>query len=318
METTKEHTSPRLTRFETETADIRWRIERRLDALVPDCADSPYQLQQAIRYSLLGGGKRIRPLVTVMTAINLGGEERLALDPACAIEMVHTASLILDDLPCMDDATLRRGQPANHCVFGVDTAILAAMALLNRAYAVISHVHGVSHELRLKLIDLLANAVGLDGIIAGQMRDLNQDVGWHDAEGLERLHGQKTGALFIAAAEMGARLAGVPEGHLGAIRNFALNLGLAFQSLDDLLDASSTSSVTGKDVAKDRSKATFVSFLGENRTRLKARRLIEAAVDALAPFAPASEPLVQLAYSLCGVNGPVAIENRAAIAQPRS
>lgn len=315
METTSEQADFRLTRLETEMANRRRRIERRLGALVADCAESPHQLQQAMRYSLLAGGKRIRPVVTLMAAGHLGGQEHVALDPACAIEMVHTASLILDDLPCMDDATLRRGQPANHRVFGVDTAILAAMALLNRAYAVIGNVHGISHELRLKLIDLLANAVGSEGIIGGQMRDLNENLHWHDSESLERLHGQKTGALFVASAETGARLAGIPEQRLEPIRDFALNLGLAFQTLDDLLDTSSMASATGKDVGKDRGKATFVSFLGESRARLKVSRLIEAAVNALGPFAPASEPLAQLAYSLCALPDSAGIAHRAAIAR---
>ncbi|MGC1952857.1 MAG: polyprenyl synthetase family protein [Gammaproteobacteria bacterium] len=313
METTSEQAEGRLTRFETETENMRRRIERRLDALVADRAESPHQLQQAMRYSLLAGGKRIRPVVTLMTAVHLGGQEHLALDPACAIEMVHTASLILDDLPCMDDATLRRGQPANHRVFGVDTAILAAMALLNRAYAVISSVHEISPELRLKLIDLLAGAVGSDGIIAGQIRDLRQDLRWQDAESLERMHGQKTGALFVAAAETGARLAGIPEQGLEPIRDFARNLGLAFQTLDDLLDTSSMASAAGKDVGKDCGKATFVSFMGEGRARLMVSRLIEAAVNALGPLAPASEPLAQLAYSLCALPGPAGIPRRAVI-----
>lgn len=312
MPSTKEPPDVKLIRFEAETTNIRWRIEHRLDALVPDCVDSPHQLQQAMRYSLLAGGKRIRPVITMVAAENLGGHEKLALDPACAIEMVHTASLILDDLPCMDDALLRRGQPANHRVFGVDTAILAAMALLNRAYAVISNARSVSHELRLKLIDRLATAVGGDGIIAGQMKDLNQDICWRDCQRLEELHEQKTGALFVAAAEAGALLAGVAEHRLGPIREFALNLGVAFQTLDDLLDASGTVSASGKDVGKDGSKATFVSFLGERRARLKVHRLIGAAVDALAPFAPASAPLAQLAYSLYATNGSGGIDRRAA------
>ncbi len=314
MQTTKEPLDVGLIRFEAETTNIRWRIERRLDRLVPECANSSPQLHKAMRYSLLAGGKRIRPVVTIVAAVNLGGQEYHALDPACAIEMVHTASLILDDLPCMDDATLRRGRPANHRVFGVDTAILAAMALLNRAYAVVSSARGVSEALRLKLIDKLVNAVGGDGIIAGQMQDLNQNLCWRDCESLEKLHGQKTGALFVAAAEVGALLAGIAEHRLAPIRDFALNLGVAFQTLDDLLDASGSMSSAGKDVGTDGSKATFVSFLGESRARAKVNRLIEAAVDALAPLAPASAPLAQLAYSLYVADGSGGIDRCAATA----
>lgn len=301
-------------RIETQMADIRWRIEQRLDALVPGCSDSPHLLRQAMRYSLLARGKRIRPVVTVMAATHLGGEESLALDPACAIEMVHTASLILDDLPCMDDATLRRGQPANHLVFGVDTAVLAAMALLNGAYSVISDAQGLSAELRLRLIQLLANAVGNEGIIAGQMRDLKETLCWQDCAGLDRLHGQKTGALFLAAAETGARLAGLAEDRLEPIREFGLKLGLAFQTLDDLLDTSGTISETGKDVGQDGGKASFVAFLGERHARLKVNRLIEAAVAALAPLAPASQPLAELAYSLSASICPTGGDHQVALA----
>jgi geranylgeranyl pyrophosphate synthase len=275
---------------------IRNQIDARLDELVPGEHAPPERLHRSMRYSLLAPGKRIRPVLTVMAADSLGADREAAFDPACALEMVHTASLILDDLPFMDDATLRRQRPANHVEFGEDIATLAAVSLLNRSYAVLGSARGLDEPRRLELIAVLARTIGDEGIVAGQVRDLNLES--EDDPGLaelERMAGQKTGALFVAGAEMGARVAGASGGQLEAVRSFAWDLGLCFQALDDLADLYGSNVSTGKDVGKDKSKATFVSMMGPERAREAAERFAAAAVRALAPLGSAADPLARLA-----------------------
>jgi geranylgeranyl pyrophosphate synthase len=286
--------------LETETARIRAKVCRRLAELVPEPKRGCYpgRLHHAMRHSLLAPGKRIRPVVTVLTAVSLGGDEARALDPACAIEMVHTASLILDDMPFMDNATLRRGQPANHRVYGEDTATLAAVALLNRAYGVVGEAAGLPNDLRVELVALLSAAVGCEGIIAGQEWDLHPGTELSDAESLASLHDHKTGALFVASAEMGARVAGITEDELQRIRTFAKNIGLAFQVLDDLTDVMSTEAECGKNVSADSGKVTFLSLLGAEKSRALIDEYVETAVSTLNPLQPAVRPLVQLALSM--------------------
>jgi geranylgeranyl diphosphate synthase type II len=262
-----------------------------------------------MRYSLLGSGKRIRPILTVMVATQLGSREESAIDPACAIEMVHTASLILDDLPLMDDARLRRGQPANHIVFGENTALLAAMALLSGAYNVMGSAPGLTSRLRLRLVLLLSDAIGSSGLIGGQMLDL-EDWPGRDAGSLEKTNMLKTAVLFVAGAETGARIAGVPERDVEAVRDFARDLGLAFQVFDDLLDVSHTEVEAGKTVDQDAQKATLVSLMGADRARAWANRLLDSAVEDLAPLGSRRDPLVALAQSVIpGVSVAMKSEN---------
>jgi len=277
--------------------EIRERVNRRLEELVPPEREEPQHLHKAMRYSLLGSGKRIRPVVTVAVAEELGGRGEFAIDPGCAIEMVHSASLILDDLPLMDDATLRRGQPANHVVFGEDAALLAGMALLNNAFATIASAPDLSPALRLRLVDSLTQSIGTDGLIGGQMLDL-EDWPGRDAGALEQTNLRKTAALFVVCAEFGARIAEVPEDHVVAVQNFARNIGLAFQMFDDLLDVSHTEAEAGKNVAQDEDKVTLVSLLGPNEARAWAERLLDTAVEDLAPLGAKAESLVQLAQLL--------------------
>lgn len=289
--------------IKTRASEIRERINDRLAELVPSENTAPQQLHKAMRYSLLGSGKRIRPVVTVVVATHLGSDEELAIDPACAIEMVHAASLILDDLPLMDDATLRRGQPANHIVFGEDTALLAAMALLNGAYAAMASVPGLRPELRLELISMLSKAIGTDGLIGGQVLDLESWPG-QDAESLQQTNMLKTAALFVLGAEAGARIAEVPEREVQAVRRFAADLGLAFQMFDDLLDVCHTEAEVGKNVSQDEDKATLVSLLGTDRARDWANQLLNSAVDNLVPLGAKSEALVELAQLLLPEGSP--------------
>ena len=271
--------------------EIRERVNCRLEGLIPSEKTEPQQLHKAMRYSLMGSGKRIRPVVAVLVAENLGGQAEKAIDPGCAIEMVHTTSMILDDLPLMDDATLRRGQPANHIVFGEDKALLAAMALLNAGYATMASAPGLSRDLRLHLVSLLCEAVGSDGLIGGQMLDL-EDFPGRDAGSLEQTNLLKTATLFVLGAETGARIAGVPEDHVRAVQGFARDLGLAFQMFDDLLDVCHTEAEVGKNVSQDEDKVTFVSLLGTDRARAWANDLL------LAPLGASGESLVELVQLL--------------------
>jgi geranylgeranyl diphosphate synthase type II len=275
---------------------LRALVERRLGELVPDESCHPELLHGAMRYSLLGGGKRIRPLLTMLSAMGFGRREEDALDVACAIEMVHTSSLIFDDMPCMDDATLRRGRAANHQVFGEDTAILAATALLNRAFGVIAECDELDPSVRCDLVRMLSDAIGSDGIIAGQYCDLRSDAA--DSAEVPRLlqmYGQKTGALFVASVEAGARIARVDETWIEAVRQFAAHLGLAFQIFDDLLDRLGSEQEAGKDVGQDRDKSTLVSCMGSGRARAEASIRVQSAKQALEPLGDAGRPLVDLA-----------------------
>jgi geranylgeranyl diphosphate synthase type II len=287
---------------ETSDRDANERLHRmvsqRLGELVPMEAGCPEILHRSMRYSLLAGGKRIRPQLTLQVATDFGASEADALDAACAIEMIHTASLILDDLPCMDDATMRRKKPTNHLVFGEDTAILAATALLNRAFGVIAECERIPVKVRLDLVRLLSDAVGSNGIIAGQFLDLRTDWGdTHETAGLAEMYIQKTGALFVAAVEAGARIAAVDESWVRAVREYALNLGLAFQLLDDLLDTFGSSDNIGKDIGQDVDKTTLASRLGPDAARLEVCRYVKSAASALAPLGESGVPLVDLARS---------------------
>ena len=277
---------------------LRRMIDQRLAELIPDETVDPRSLHESMRYSLLAGGKRIRPVLTIQVATDLGATEEAALDAACAVEMVHAASLILDDLPCMDNAKLRRGKTANHLVFGEDTAILAATALLNRAFGVIAECELLPAQTRLDLTRLLSDSVGSNGIIAGQFCDLQIRHGHgDDVAGLTEMYGQKTGALFVAALEAGARVAGVDDVWVKAVREYGINLGLAFQLLDDLLDTFGSQEDIGKDTHQDDEKSTLASRLGAHGTRQEVHRYVESAASALAPLGPSGHQLVNLARS---------------------
>ena len=249
----------------------------------------------AIEHSLFAPAKRLRPILSLLVADVLRSDVEQVLPPACAIEMVHTASLILDDLPCMDDATSRRGRPACHVVHGEATAILAAFALQNRAFAILAEgwPGGPGAETRAAVARDLSLAVGLEGMIAGQAQDLAGTDRIIDFPTLEFIHSRKTGALFTAAAALGA-LAARP-GERAAIISYAKNLGLAFQIVDDLIDVGGAEAEAGKDVGKDLKKTTFVSFSGVEGARDLARELIGAAQEALAGFGPRAQPLRDLA-----------------------
>ena len=270
--------SAELDPIDDRLAALRLTVEGRLAALLP--AGGPPLLAEAVGYALLAPGKRSRPLVTLLCAERFGGDARPALDAACAFEMVHAASLVFDDLPCMDDAALRRGRETVHRRFGQDAAVLAGVTLLSEAFGVLARDAGLSAETARRLGANLSAAVGLSGLAAGQMRDL-RDRSRADPDELARLNHEKTGVLFCAAAEAGARVGGASEGEVAAVCAFARHLGAAFQIRDDLLDRT-TPALAGKDVGKDAGKPTFVSLLGVDGARRRLRTEQAAAAEALA------------------------------------
>jgi len=254
-------------------------------------------VQAALEDSLFAPAKRLRPIVSLMVTEMFRGDPRRALPAGGAIEMAHTASLILDDLPSMDDARERRGRPACHVAHGEATAILAAFALLNRAYEVLAEgwPEGPDAAARDALARDLARAVGLDGMIAGQSEDLRLTDRAIDFPTLEFVHSRKTGALFTCAAAVGATLGRASAADTAAVTAYAKNLGLAFQIVDDLIDVTGDRASAGKDVGQDLKKTTFVSFSGVEGARELAAELVATSVEALRGFGARAEPLRDLA-----------------------
>ncbi len=270
--------------LETFLAEGRSRVEDALDQVVPSLGTPPPALHEAMRYTLLLPGKRLRGVLTLATASMLGGDPDDALPLASAVEMVHASSLILDDLPSMDNATLRRGKPTLHRVSGEANAILAAVALLNAAFALVMEAGGLGEKVRGEAARRLARAIGSGGLIGGQVVDLESTGKKVDLDALEFIHSHKTGALFIVAAEFGALSAGGRARDVEALGRYAKNLGLSFQITDDLLDYSGNPETTGKDAGRDRDKTTFVNLCGIDGARRLVDELIDASVASLKPF----------------------------------
>jgi geranylgeranyl diphosphate synthase type II len=263
------------------TAAQRDWVDLRLRELLPGAGSGSTLLTDAVRDSCLGRGKRVRPLLAMLSAAHFGGRDLSALDFGCALELVHTASLILDDLPCMDDAEMRRGRPTLHRRFGEDTAVLSAIALLNQAYGVIAGDAELHPETRIALNLLLSECVGFDGLVTGQIRDLRDPEHLRDETALTTLNHQKTSVLFVAALVGGALIAGADRTAQAAARMFASRLGLAFQLFDDLQDSTSTLEAMGKDACQDADRVTFVTLWGVERTRAAITETLSAAVAAL-------------------------------------
>ena len=275
----------------TLVEDLRAAVNGRLDSLVPTGSRGPQRVNDAVRYALLAPGKRIRPLLTILAAMDFGAPVSDALDVACATEMVHTASLVLDDLPCMDDARLRRGQPTVHMRFDESTAILAAVALLNQAFATVTRTTRLPAETRLALVERLSAAVGFDGLVTGQENDLHERGTSCTVARLEALNHQKTSVLFEAALEIGARVAGAADRSIDELRQVAAHLGLAYQIADDLFDISVSTGPQSKDLHKDDGKPTVVSLLGAERARERFGHHLAEALKLLPARGPGGQPL---------------------------
>ncbi|MCG3170882.1 MAG: Farnesyl diphosphate synthase [Pseudomonadales bacterium] len=280
----------------------RARAEAALDALFAGdlVGDADPRLRAAMRYSLLAGGKRLRPALLYAAADAVGGSRASRADTdraACAIECIHTYSLIHDDLPAMDDDDLRRGVPTCHRAFDEATAILAGDALQALAFELLCSLDSVDGALALALAGTLARASGSRGMVGGQAIDVAHVGHAIDAATLQRMHELKTGALIGAALTMGAQLGGAGPGTLAAIDAYARALGLAFQVQDDVLDASGDVSTLGKTPGADaaRTKPTYVTLLGERGARDFAAGLCAQALAALAPLGAAAAPLADIA-----------------------
>ena len=284
--------------YEERYGEYQEAIEKYLDGLFT--AQKPYsQLYEAIRYSILGGGKRIRPVLTLEFA-RLGGINwRLALPFACALELVHNYSLIHDDLPCMDDDDLRRGKPTTHKAYGETLAILAGDALQPEAFRLILEAPALSGERKLDAMRVLVNACGADGMVAGQVLDTLCPI--ENTEQLRHMEELKTGCMIAAAAELGCAASGMNAGMRNLAVQYAKDLGLAFQIRDDMLDVEGDAAVFGKPIGSDKEegKFTFVDALGIEGCRAEVARLTEEAKSVVRHWAD-SDFLVTLSDKLAG------------------
>lgn len=279
--------------------EYQQRVEAELKRLIP--AEGGSAVQQAMAYTVHAPSKHVRPVLTLLSVEICGGEGARAVPVAAVIELVHASSLILDDLPSMDNAPLRRGQPANHRQHGEAMAILAAFGLLNTAFATLAREYEPLLSSRLAV--LIAGAVGLDGLIGGQALDLLATDQQISFETLERIHRGKTGALFSASAVAGALVAAATSEDIARLDAFARNLGLAFQIVDDLLDVEGDPAETGKAVRADLKKTTFVSFSGVAGARQLAGELCLTADRALAPFGRRADRLRELSAFVAARSG---------------
>jgi geranylgeranyl diphosphate synthase, type II len=268
-------------------ASCRALVDAELDRLLPKETDEPTTLHSAIRWSVFAGGKRFRPALLLATGQTLGASIDDLIRSACALEMIHTYSLIHDDLPSMDDDDLRRGRPTCHVKFGEATAILAGDALQTLAFQTIAEDERLAPNLRVQLIATVAHHSGTPGgMVAGQAHDLDAESRSVTQEELEQIHLAKTGALIRVAARCGALIAGADEDEFNLVMHYALSLGMLFQITDDLLDVTSTAEDLGKTPGKDArsSKATYPAILGLDGTRAEIDRWHSAACIALGGF----------------------------------
>jgi geranylgeranyl diphosphate synthase type II len=272
-------------------------IERELDRVTPPESARPQTLHRAMRYTLMAPSKRVRAVLVILSADVCRNSDR-ALPAAAAIELVHASSLILDDLPSLDDAAFRRGRPSNHVAHGEAMALMAAFGLFNLAFATIGRSY--DPPLARQLTALITGSVGSEGLIGGEVEDLLATESSISFEALELIHRWKTGALFVAAAMAGALTAGARPEQVTSLAAYAKNLGLAFQIIDDLLDVEGDPAETGKPRLADARKTTFVSFSGVDGARALARELCETANEALEMFGPRGGVLRDLAGFVAG------------------
>lgn len=275
-------------------ADNASAVEKSLLQLLPDGDELEARVYEAMRYAVMVGGKRLRPFLVMSTANLFDVRKDCAMRAAAAIEMVHTYSLVHDDLPAMDDDDMRRGQPSTHRKFDEATAILAGDALLTMAFEVLADPDTHSDaNVRCKLVSTLAKAAGAEGMVGGQMIDLEAENSDLDNAGITRLQQLKTGRLILWSCEAGAILGKAERESQIALAAYAHDIGLAFQITDDILDIEGDEAELGKTVGKDleQGKATFVSLLGMDQAKARASMLSEQAIEHLARFDARAEPL---------------------------
>ncbi len=291
------------TNLKTYRTHCQARLESALDDLLPRINVEPVRLHEAMRYAVLGGGKRIRPLLTYATGEALGITADLLDRPACAVEFIHAYSLIHDDLPAMDDDDLRRGRPTCHRAFDEATAILAGDALQTLAFQALAEAAGLDASVRIAMVERLARASGSRGMVGGQVLDLEAEGKQLDVAMLEHIHIHKTGALIRASVQMGILACGdLDPDHAERLDRYAKCLGLAFQIQDDVLDVEGETAQIGKTAGRDQvlDKATYPSLVGLAEAKEMAANLIAEALKAIEIFSEGAEPLRWIAEALLG------------------
>jgi len=278
----------------------RKEIDKALDSFLPEPEGLSAPLFEAMRYSVMAGGKRLRPILVLAASHAVGGSSSVSMPAACALEFIHTYSLIHDDLPAMDDDDLRRGRPTCHKVFGEAMAILAGDGLLTFAFEILAREAVKERENSEKVsqvILILARAAGIKGMVVGQAVDVLMENKEVNGSQLAFIHQHKTGALIKASVEIGGLLGGADQNQLGALSSYGDGLGLAFQIVDDLLDIEGDQEVIGKPVGSDleKNKATYPALFGIEESRAQAHEYIHSAISALASFDEKAEPLRAIA-----------------------
>ena len=275
-------------------------VDQALNHWLPGENVLPFSLHQSMRYSIFAGGKRLRPILMIAASEAVGGSAQQVMHAACALEMIHTYSLVHDDLPAMDDDDFRRGKPTNHKTYGEATAILAGDALLTEAFRLLADADAnrlATPATVLRVIELVARFAGSQGMVGGQIVDMESEGKDIDFPTLEYIHTHKTGGLILASVQVGALLGGGDEKQIAALTRFGGAAGLAFQIADDVLDIVGDQAELGKDVGSDqaRGKATYPALLGLAEARQRANELCDIAVESLTPLGAAAETLQVLA-----------------------
>lgn len=271
--------------FQNTLANDQRLIENALQQLLPPTVFDQGEVVEAMRYSLMNGGKRLRPVLALEFCKVCGGDRHAVLEPACALEYVHTYSLTHDDLPCMDDDDLRRGRPSCHKAYPENIALLAGDALLTHAFEIIADCE-LSADAKCQMVSLLAANAGVSGMIGGQVLDLKYEAADPSLQQLLTVHKLKTGALISAACILGCLAAGATQAQIAAASNFAYNLGIAFQIKDDILDITGTSEMLGKPVGSDsdQGKVTYATKVGLEKAQQDVALLTDKALESLRAF----------------------------------
>ena len=276
----------------------RLEVEEALEVALPPQDGPESRVVEAMRYSLFAGGKRLRPILCLAASEAVGGETQSAMPAGCALEMIHTYSLIHDDLPAMDDDDLRRGKPTNHKVFGEAIAILAGDGLLTEAFVLLSDYHSLLPERAVQVIGVIAEAASYRGMVGGQVVDMLSQNKPADLETVQQMHSRKTAALIAAATESGALAGKGSEAQVAALARYGRGIGLAFQIADDILDIEGDTELLGKTTGADeaRGKVTYPAAVGLERSRQAANDMVNDALAALEGFDDKANPLRSLAH----------------------
>jgi len=277
-------------------------VDAALERYLPKKEEFTLNLHKAIQHSLFAGGKRIRPILSIASFEAVGGKGERILPFACALEMIHTYSLIHDDLPALDNDDYRRGKPTCHKVFGEAIAILAGDGLLTEAFRLMTNqppgdFRSSDGGVILDLVNEVAQAAGVSGMVGGQVVDVESEGKGVDLPTVQYIHARKTGAMILASVRVGAKLGGAKGEILNALTRYGESVGLAFQVVDDILNVEGEAALMGKKTGSDlfRGKATYPSVLGLEESKKKGRELVRMAVDALKPFGPEADPLREIA-----------------------